>query len=315
MAEGKPTDFFEEIKEREKTAFAEAIEQAREKVLKNHFSSFENVALEEYQKYEKLLNSCVGFSQFLSEAFWNRLPSPLEKDEKTGRLVWEVYISGARHFATSYPKSDFRRLAGLPQFGKAPEAIDAYLRKCRDTLSDLFGLEREIRDYAANYNRAGEIIRQYVPEEEGMENLARLYGYLKTWPNDERQAVFHKSLEKSGIEIFEVIIEGPFQLYLYIGKENWFFILKGLTISDLFDFLSKKEEREAKDLCRLNDFIFDIIADSKSYQCFKELAREALKIYLENFQKETIILRRQYPTAELKERFIRRFEEGLIFQS
>ncbi len=317
MAESKPeSDFFEEIKEREQNVFAEALGEARETVLKNRFSSLENITVEEFQEYEKLLDSCVVFYHFLLGAFWKHLPSPLEKEEKTGRFAWEVYLSGARHFATRYPKSYFRQLVGLTQFGRVPEAIDAYLEKCRDMLADLLDLSVQIKDYAANYNRGRNITRQYTPEgeDEGMENLSRLYGYLKTWSDDEKQSVFHKALEKSGIEIFELIIEGPIQLYLYIGKENWFFILKGLTVGGLSDFLSQREKLEARDLESLNDFIFNIIVNSEAYECFRQLGKETVGIYLENFQKQAIVLRRHFPTAELKERFIRRFEEGLIFQ-
>lgn len=317
------TDFFPELKKREKERFEKALAEAREVVLKNHFPSLTDAsALREYQG---LLSALQALISLAAGIFFGLLPSPME--EIRGRSAWEVYLSGLKYLTRRYPRGYFRKtVIALKEWEGFPEKVDAYSGKCLTGFSDFADLARELQRYALNYKSAKELARLYHPADgdagakEGEDDadyykdLCLLYASLKTWEREEDVRRFQGYLEKSATQFFEVIIEGPIQLYFFIGEETWFFVLKVLTVESLGDFLSDKNRKELQDLRDLHRFIFGAIEQAEKWQVFKELIREALAGYVRDFRSSEKRLRAQCPTDELKRKFVRRFESGDIFR-
>lgn len=320
-------DFFKEIKIREKSRMENAVKRAREVVLRDHFPYLHDYTLKEIRDYEELLERLEGLILLGIQGFYKHLPSPLE--EVRGRSKWEVYLSGLRYLIRKYPQGFFRTILALKEWEGFPEKIDAYLEKSVSALSDFYLLAREIRKYCLNYNKGRKIARQYIqiqddkePEEneenclveEDFKNLCRLYASLKSWEQEEEFSRFNNHIEKCQNQFFEVIIEGPIQLYLLIGEETWFFILKILTIEHLGDFFLEKDKKELHDLREINKLIYKTIENSEFYQTLKSFIREFLKIYVDDLKRSQERLRGQYPTRELKRKFVKRFERGEIFR-
>lgn len=319
-------DFFEEIKTREQKRLKQALERAREVVLRDHFSSLSVIpTVLEVKEYEEQLDSFHSLISLALDHFSKHLPSPFEKIKE--RSVWEVYLSGLKYLARRYPNGFFRKaVLSLKEWNDFPEKIDSYSEKCLSGFSDFSDFTGEVKKYCLNYNKAREIIEQFanfkeqVEEDdddengEGIKNLCRLYASLKTWERDQELSYFENRFQKSSTQFFEVIIEGPVQLYLFIGEETWFFVFKILTIERLGDFFSSKDKKELEDIRALHKFIYGIAEKSVLHETFKKLVKETLKIYVDNYFKTQKRLREQYPTEDLRRKFVRRFENGEIFR-
>lgn len=303
-------DFFEEIKKEERERFEESVEKAREVVLLEHFPCLHDRSIQEVREFEELLDRLGGFLLLLGDRFYKHLPFPLEKIRE--RSIWEVYLSGLRYFCRRYPRGFFRKaVLSLKEWKDFPDKVDAYAEKSLEGYLDFANLARELEEYCRFYKQGKEIANQYG---EWHRDLWKLYASLKTWEKDTEFQVFEDYFRTSQRQFFEVIIEGPIQLYLFIGEETWFFILKILTVEHLGDFFLDKNKKELQDLRDVHKFVYEIVETSEAYQTFKKFVGETFKIYVDDYLEEERRLRSQYPTDELRKKFIRRFESGELFR-
>lgn len=303
-------DFFQGIKNREHRNLEKSIEEARGKVLSDHFPSLQNKSIDELRDYEKLLNQLQGLLSLATDKFYQHLPSPLE--EVRERSVWEVYLSGLRYLFRRYPQGFFRQTnLAVGELQDPLEKTDAYCDKCLEGFSAIAELVQEIKKYCEHYKTGQEIIQHYG---QWPKDIVRLYASLKTWTRDDEFEIFENRVHAAQKQIFEVIIEGPIQLYLLVGEENWFFVLKTLTVERFQDFFSDKNKKDLQDLRELHRAVYETVEISTTYETFKQFFQESLRIYVEDSLKDAKQLRNQYPTDDLRRKFIRRFETGEIFR-
>lgn len=303
-------DFFEEIKKEERRRFRKSIKKAREAVLVSRFPHLHDKTLKEIRDYERLLDQLQGLLSLGVDEFYKHLPSPLEEIRE--RSSWEVYLAGLMYLCRRFPRGFFRKVVlALEEWEDFPDKVDAYSEKCLEGYSDFVNLAQELKRYCEYYKKGREIVQEYG---EWHKDIWRLYASLKTWEKDSEFQTFEDYLRTSQRQFFEVIIEGPIQLYLFIGEETWFFILKILTIENLGDFFSDKDRKELRDLRDIHKFWYNLIKHSESFETFKKFVKETLKIYVDDYLEEEKRLRSQYPTTELRKKFIRRFESGELFK-
>lgn len=300
---------FEELKEGTLKKFEGSMITAKEAALNYRFPPYRNRSIKEIRNYTKLLDQSGELLLLIVEKFLKHLPSPLEK--KRGRSVWEVYLSGLRYFCRKYPQGFFRQVVLSPrEWGDFPGKIDSFICKCSEGFTDIADLSKELEKYCRHHQNGLNIAKQY---KEWQPDSVGLYASLKTWKGDDEFQVFENRLLKAQQQIIEIIIEGPIQLYLIIGQENFFIILKILTLKDLRDFYSDQDQEEPRDLKDLNESVYKTVENSEFLETFKELSKESLRICSDNFLEEEKRRRRQYPDEELRDRFIKCFEEGDVF--
>lgn len=304
---------WEEVKKREEKRFKEALDKARGTVFANRFPAEKSFRAEDLLEFERILRLIEGMILLGCKIFFEHLLSPLEKIR--GRSIWEVYLSGAKHLARRYPLGEFRSRIGLKEWEGFPEKVDAFVKACQTSFSDFAELGREIEQYITNAKRANEIAAPYQ-KKDGVDYaaLCRLYASLKTWKDNDLSR-FQSLLEKSGQHLIEVIIEGPIQLYLLIGRDTWFLIIRVFTLERLSDFSSDKDQKELQDSNDLSQAIYDLLENSTKYKTFKEMLNEAVRLYIDDFISSQKSLRSQCPTQEFRRRFLERFEQGNLFQN
>lgn len=297
------------IIKREKKRFMKSIKEARGVVIKNHFSGSDSAPIEEYEKFSSRLARLEVILHMASDKIFKYAPELFE--EKRGRPVWDVYLSGARYLARRPQRGVFfSYLASFLELENLISKVNSYLDNALSGLSDIYDLAKETDKYRHCYERAKELCSPYETEDKKFEKLCRIYANLKSWPREDEFQVFQEKLDKGLDQTYRIIIDGPIKLYLVIGKDTFFFIFRFLTARDKTDIHEKR--RELKDSNDLHDFIYELIENSD--ETFRSLVSETFKFYAKNLIKELKEFRAEVPTDELKRRFVKRFENGDLFR-
>lgn len=304
-------DSFEELKKGALERFKKSLLGAKEATLTERFPPFGNRGIKEIKSYTELLDELEGLLLLTVNGFLKNLPPPSKKEGE--RSLWEVYLSGLRYFARRYPQGFFRGTTLSPkEYEDFPNKLDSFIYKCSEGLIDIVDLSKELERYCRHHKNGLDVVQKH----EGWHpDWLKMYASLKTWEDDDKFQVFENRLLRARQQIFDIIVEGPIQLYLVIGQETWFIILKILTLRDLRDFYSDQNKEELRDLKALNELIYKTVEGSESLEAFKKLGQECLRIWVNDFLEEEKRNRRQCPTEGSRKRFIERFENEEIFRS
>lgn len=306
-------DYFTRFKKKESLRLKKSIEKAKNIVLQDKFPDLKNVCLEEIRDYQDLLGHLQSIAILGGKIFFKHLPSPLEKIRE--RSVWEVYLAGLRYFARRAPKGFFRKtVLAIKEWQDSPEKVDSYMDKCLSGVSDIANLGEELKKFFFYYEKGKNIIEQY-DEWSNHEDVCEIYASLKAWEKEEHFEMFEKYLTAAEQQTWEIIIEGPIQLYLSIGYDNIFFILKLLTLEHIGEFFTDKNKKELSDLKEAHSFVYDKIDFSETIAAFKLLTKKSLEIYRKSLIKKANYIRSKYPTDDLRRKFIYRFESGELFRN
>lgn len=298
-----------EIIKRERKRFRESIQKAREVILKNHLSTTNLKDHDSFQKYTGRLSQVASLTTLVSDKIFNDFPKLFE--EKRGRRIWEIYLSGARYLARRTSQGVFvGLLASYFELEDLVAKVDSYLENVVSGSADIYNLMREIDKYSEHYNKARKICAPYEKEDQKFERQCRIYATLKSWLKEDEFQIMQKTFNKGLDQAFKVIIEGPIQLYLVISRDTFFFILKFLTGKNSIDI--SEERKELDDANDLHSFIHGLVEGSD--KTFRNLIVEALKLYYNDLIDELKELRSEFPTDDRKRRFIERFETGEMFK-
>jgi hypothetical protein len=301
----------DEIIKRERKRFNLAVERAREVVIKNYFSEHTTVSAKQFEDFNSNLVQLEHVLLLVADKVFDYLPTLFEK--KRGRSVWDIYLNGIRYLARRIQSGTlFSYLSFVPNLEDLMAKINSYLLdNVLSGVSDVYNLMIEIEKYNHWYAEAKEICSPYETSDNKFERLCRIYAILKAWTREDEFQACQDKLSKGLDRSFQIIVEGPIKLYLVIGKDNFFFLLRFLTAETAINILERREELE--DLRNLHDFIYDQVENSN--KTFRNLLSKALELYSKDLIKEFRDMRGEFPNDELKRRFIQRFESKEIFRN
>ncbi len=245
---------------------------------------------------------------FLEHYLIHHLPSP--REEIRGRLKWEVYLGALKIFLAKFPKSYFLSLV-FPTFHleKAGEKLLSFGNEFQAHLKAFYRVARDTSTFQHNFEYAEHWMERFREPEN---DLIETYAICKSWTRDEEFEEFQRSYEETCRAAVTIVIEGPLQLYLMISSESMVFIFRALTAENLSDLLKAEG---VEDLVELGKYLEGVVKNSR----FIPLAQSFMKVlaeeYLKDWNGEMKELRRRYPTADSRERFLKRFEEGSLFRA
>ena len=227
------------------------------------------------------------------------------------RSTWEVYLSGVRKLCRDLPESYLFRFV-LPMFGleEFESTLVSYSGRWLDGLHAAHQFFGEAERYLDHLDRGEAVAAEYKAD--GGEDLARLYASLKTWESDEDLSGYLNAVGEFVDTTFEVIVIGPIQLYLMLGRDTFTLLFKTLSVGRVSDM--REEDGEFGELLALHDFIHGAITTSSTVGVLREVAKRAGKSYVQSLREEETRLRGQLPTKELKRSFIHRYEAGVLFR-
>ncbi|MHB1006789.1 MAG: hypothetical protein ACYC3S_14265 [Chloroflexota bacterium] len=227
------------------------------------------------------------------------------------RGTWEVYLSGLRKLCRDLPESYLFRFV-LPMFGleEFESTLASYTGRWLDGLHAAHRFFGEAERYLDHLDRGEAVAAEYKAD--AGEDLARLYASLKTWENDEDMSGYLSAVGEFVDTTFELIVVGPIQLYLMLGRDTFTLLFKTLSVGRVSEM--REGDAELGELLALHDFIRGAVADSSTVSVLGEVARRAGKSYVQSLREEETRLRGQLPTQDLKRSFIRRYEAGVLFR-
>lgn len=297
---------FQVAKRRELRRFHRAVDKAIEELLDTKYT--ETRSVEEYRQFASACALVKNLSRMVD--LWADRAEPLFESEGE-RTKWEVYLSGLRKLGRDMPESYLFRFV-LPMFGLEDlrEKVVAYSGRWLDGLHSAHQCLGEVERYLRHLERGTEIAREY--EADPGEDLPRLYASLKTWERQDDLDAYCRALGDFADTTVEVLIAGPVQLYLMLGPETFTLIFKSLTVGRLGDLAGNDEEYV--ELMSLHGFLQRLVGESTTLALLREVAARAARTYSESVREESIRLRAQLPTQDLKRAFVRRYESGVLFR-
>ncbi|MCL5108433.1 MAG: hypothetical protein M1401_06150 [Chloroflexi bacterium] len=298
---------FRAAKSREQRRFYRAINQVIDQLLSQKFEQTRDLG--EYRRYAETCNYVKG-QIHLVDAASNNLARLFERQDE--RANWEVYLSGLRQLCRDLPDSYLFRFV-LPMFGleDVREKLVAYGGRWLEALHAGQTVLSQTERYLNNLERGEAIQEEYRAANAASEDLPRLYASLKTWESERELPGFYNALADFVGGTLEVLVLGPLQLYLMLGRDSFTLILKTLTAGRLADL--KQGDAEYGEALALHDFLHGALADSITWGVLKEVAGRSGKIYADLLREEVVRLRAQLPTQELQRGFLVRYEAGAIF--
>lgn len=297
---------FENAKGRELQRFYRAVDRAIDDLSAAKYE--EKPELADYRQFGATCNYVRGLlhgADFLAD---RALPLFERRGE---RSTWEVYLSGLRKLCRDLPESYLFRFV-LPMYGldEFQSKVVAYANHWLDGLHSAHKYFAQAEVYLGHLARGEEIAAEY--EAKGGEDLARLYASVKTWDNDADLDGFLDSAAEFLDNTFEVIVTGPIQLYLMLGRDTFLLLFKAATIGKVSEL--REGDREYAELLAFHDFVHAGIEQSRTLNVLREVSGAAAKLYVESLREETARLRGQLPTRDLKRSFVRRYEAGVLFR-
>ena len=298
---------FRVAKGREQRRFYRAVGQVLDRLLAEKFEQTKDLA-----EYRRFADTCgyVRAQIHLVDSITDRLGPLFEREGERSR--WEVYLSGLRQLSRDLPRSYFFRMV-LPMFGleEVQTKLTSYTGRWLEALHGGQTAFAEAERYLVNLERAEVLAAEYGAEGQAGEDLPRLYASLKTWENAAEQDNYYRALEGFLSGTLEVLVLGPIQLYLLLGRETFTLIFKSLTVGRLADL--KAGDADYVELQALHEFIHTGIENSVTWAVLREVVKDAGRNYVTLLREEEEHLRAQLPHQDLQRNFLRRYEAGALF--
>lgn len=290
--------FFEKLAAREFKRLRESFRKATAALLAEAENS------EELQLRERVSN----LAKDLIEITQGMIDFPLF-EETRGKTNWDLYLSGLRGLLRDFLKSHYLT-AILPVLGakELGEKLTAFSQEGLELLHLTETVLRELDHYVDARVQASETTSAYQVENETLEAV---YASLKTWEKEKELQRFSETFEALLEKTLVVIVEGPIHLYLMISREGFLLIFKAMMLKRIGD--RSLEDKDLDSLMVFHDQVYKRIEEAKSIRLLQDLFRRILEEYLADWRKKQRQLRELFPTQELKESFVERFERGTIF--
>ncbi|MHB1134570.1 MAG: hypothetical protein ACYC4L_19540 [Chloroflexota bacterium] len=298
---------FRAAKSREQRRFYRAVGQVLDRLLAEKFEQTRE--LSEYRRFNDTCNYVRG-QIHLVDALTDRLGPMFERDGE--RTNWEVYLSGLRQLCRDLPRSYLYRIV-LPMFGleDLQAKLSSYTGRALEALHGGQTAFASVERYLLNLERADALTAEYQAEGAANEDLPRLYASLKTWETAAEQQNYYRSLEDFIAGTLEVLVLGPIQMYLLLGRETFTLIFKSLSVGRLADI--KSGDGDYVEMQALHDFVHSGVENSAILTVLRAVVRDAGRNYVALLRDEEERLRAQLPNQDLQRNFVRRFEAGSLF--
>ena len=297
---------FHNAKGRELRRFHQAVDKAIDQLLAAKYEE-----TRDYAAHRQFAGTCTfvkNVSRAVDLVADKMLPLFERRDERTN---WEVYLSGLRKLCRDLPESYLFRFV-LPLYGleDVQGKVLSYTGRWLEGLHAAHKFFREAERYLGHLEQGEQIAGAY--EAAGGEDLARLYASLKTWESDEEAQGFCDAVAEFLDTTLEVLVVGPIQLYLMLGRDSFTLIFKTLSVGRLADL--REGDAEYAELLGLHEFVHGLVENSATLAVLREVGARAGKLYAQSLREEENRLRGQLPTRDLRRSFIRRYEAGVLFR-
>ncbi len=296
---------FANAKGRELRRFHQAVDKVLEQLQAEKYEQTRDHG--EYRQYVAACAFVKNLTQ-VADRLSDKLLPLFEQDGE--RTRWEIYLSGLRKLCRDLPESYLFRFV-LPLYGldDLQAKVTSYAERWLDGLHAAHRFFAAAEQYLGHLERGEQIAADY--QAEGGEDLARLYASLKTWENERELGAFFDAVSEFTDISLEVLVAGPLQLYLMLGRDTFTLIFKTLSIGRLSDL--HEGEAEYTELLALHDFVYGLVANSATLALLREASARVGRAYTQSLREEEVRLRGQLPTDDLKRSFIRRYEAGVLF--
>ena len=270
MAKNKkegPLESFSHVKNRELRRLQQAYGKASKKILKQKYGKLSRGDYSKIQGYHQWVSSTIGILGSILSSRWERLYQKKEELESfrtlKDRSRYDIYESGIRRFLKKYPQSHWSshviKLFSLSDIQNLfLDHIDNFLNWLR-----YFGSINKSAEIYLNYlDRGVNLAKNYTDRETSDlygDDLVRLYGYLKTWEEQEELDDFIDDLDDLFDRTIELYIEGPIKLYLKLSKDKYLIIFKALTAEKANDLPYIDEEQ--KEVMEAHNEFYDTIKE------------------------------------------------------
>ncbi len=261
----------------------------------------------EYRQYVAVCTFVKNLTRAV-DLLSDKLPALFEQEGE--RTKWEVYLSGLRKLCRDLPDSYLFRFV-LPLYGldDFQAKVVSYADRWLDGLHAAHRFFAEAERYLGHLERGEQIAAEY--QAAAGEDLARLYASLKTWEGEREMGAFFEAVAEFTDTTLEVLVVGPLQLYLLLGRDTCMLIFKALSVGRLSDL--REGEAEYAELLGLHDFVHGLVERSATLGLLREMSVRVGKVYAQSLREEETRLRGQLPTDDMKRSFIRRYEAGVLF--
>lgn len=316
---------FSHVKNRELRRLHQAFNKASKKILKNNYGKLSEKDYSKIKGYHQWVSSTITLLGSLLSSRWEKLYQ--KREELTtykalkDRSRYDVYESGIRRFLKKYPHSYWSSYV-IKSFhlNDIQEQVLTHFDNFLNWLRYFGGINKASEVYLNHLDTGVDLAKKYTArEEEDLydDDLVRLYGYLKTWEDQEDLDEFINDMDLFLENTIELYIEGPIKLYLKLSKDKYIVIFKALTAEKTNDLpYINEEQREIMDA---HEELYDMIDEELKEETgflynLIELLKKTRKNYIKSFKEDVNRLKFLFPTQELRRQFLRKYECGFIFR-
>lgn len=260
----------------------------------------------------KLKNNTERAAQIMSWLAGDALDTALLilDDPNHKQKSWEEYFTGVRSISRTSPQSYlFTAVARMLRLDDTAHKTASLVSRGNEYLTDVYRLLSEAKKFITNYEFAKKHAKKYNSESE---SLMMKYSVLKTW---EKEKSFERVSEIANSAVagaIEVIIEGPFKLYLMITEDQFLVVVQLLSLMSSFDFEGSGNVgfSEGVENLKLSQ---ELIKRSLLYEIMRELLGKALYEYHNLWKVECREIRQEFLDDDRTHQFVRMFENGTLF--
>lgn len=316
---------FSHVKNRELRRLLQACGKSSKKLLTDKYGKLNEDDYRKIKGYHDWVNSTIGILASVLSSRWERLYQKRENlstfRSLKERSRYDVYESGIRRFMKNYPHSHWStsiiKILRLNDFQNLfLEEVDNFLNWLR-----YFGSINKMGEIYLNYlANAVDMAKNYTERDKDDlygDDLVRLYGYMKTWEDDEEIDDFINDMENFFDRTIELYIEGPIKLYLKLSRDKYLIIFKAFTAESPNDIPYIDDEQ--KEIMKVHEDIYDMVKEEHNNEDgflynITELLKKSKENYIKSLREDVNRLKFLLPTQELRRQFIRKYESGFIFR-
>lgn len=317
---------FSYVKNRELKRLHQACNKASKKILKDRYGKLAEKDYNKVRGYHQWVTSTISLLGSIFSSRWERLYQKREGDLSSFRVLkdrsrYDIYESGIRRFLKKYPQSYWTsHVIKIFNLGDIQNRILEHTDNFLNWLRFFGGINKLTEVYLNNLDRGVDMAKDYSGrdvEDLYEDDLVRLYGYLKTWEDQEDLDEFMKDLDYLFDNTIELYIEGPIKLYLKLSKDKYLVIFKALTAEKQSDLPYIDEEQ--KEVMDAHGEFYDMVKEEMEEDTgflynIVELAKKTRENYIKSFKEDVNRLKFLFPSQELRRQFIRKYESGFIFR-